>query len=84
MTSQILITQNYIRYEFFDTNYLKRSKNLAADCNLKLQISWSAFEKFASISLLVLVFLLLAIFEKSAVLRALSHLVPLKLKVFWG
>ena len=67
---------------FFDRNYLKCSNNFTADCNLKLQNWWSLIEKFAPISLLILVLLLLAIFEKLAVLRALSHLVLLKLKDF--
>ena len=39
-------------------------------------------EKFTPISLLFLVFLLLAIFEKLGVLRAHSHLVLLELKDF--
>ena len=34
VTWQIFISQNCVRYEFFDSSYPKNSNNFAADCNL--------------------------------------------------
>ena len=52
MTRQIFISQSIIRYEFFDTNYLKCSNIFAADCicePLHLMVLIAAFESIINV-----------------------------------